>query len=498
MYKEFLCKTNLIKVSMILLALFIALISVVVKPALGQGNSVYSQSHKLQCSAGSRTVQAVYVDLKDPSIQMEAEAAGGQIGKVDSLANIASRCNAPNTEVLAAINGTFFSAYQGIPFPWGTIQSRGNFIHLGNIGTAIGFTRDNQVFMDSLYVSIRGGINGSYEWPNNWYAWGFNHHYNTPDAIAIFTPAYGATTGPHSYTSAVVENNLVTEIVQGQARIPANGYTIVFGDSKWLDRFQPGNEVNYKLEYNRTDFTQGMTAGQPISWEGVCTTIGAGPSLLKNGIITANGAAEGFTEGKITQNRGQRSFIGVRPDRVLVMGTVPNVSIRELAEVTQKLGLVDAMNLDGGASSGLYYRGKYLTTPGRLLSNALIVTRQKGASVPPIKVVLDGKPLTFDTQPVSEGGRTLVPMRAIFEALGATVQWDPSTNTAIAVRGERTVRLQIGARQAFIDDKAYDLEVPGRSAGGRILAPLRFVAEAFNADVSWDGGTQTVFIKSDS
>lgn len=497
MYKVFWGNKHVKKSGMVGSFILVLFLAVLLKPPVGQGASVDAQSHSLKCSFGTRNVQAVYIDLKDSSIKIEAEIAGGQIGKVDSLANIAARSKNANTEVVAAINGTFFSAYQGIPFPWGTIQSHGNFHHLGNTGTAVGFTRDNQFLMDSLYVSIKGGVNGSYEWPNNWYAWGFNHHYTTPDAIAIFTPAYGNTTGPHSYTSAVVENKRVVQIVQGQARIPANGYTIVFGDSRWLDCFKIGNELSYRLEYNRTDFSGGMRPGVPIAWENVYTTIGAGPSLLKNGSITANGAAEGFSEDKITTNRGQRSFIGIRPDRVLVMGTVPNVSIRELAEVAQKLGLTDAMNLDGGASSGLLYKGKYLTPPGRLLSNALVVTQQKGSTQKAvIRVLLDGKSLSFEVAPINESGRVLVPMRRIFESLGATVHWDSTNRTATAVRNDRTVRLQIGAEEAFINDQAYELDVPGKIVGGRTLAPLRFVGEAFGADVKWDGTTQTVIITS--
>jgi len=500
-YKVFWGNKHFEKIGMVGAFIFVLFLAVLLKPPAGQGASVDAQSHSLKCSFGTRNVQTVYIDLKDSSIQIEAEIAGGQIGKVDSLANIAARSKNANTEVVAAINGTFFSAYQGIPFPWGTIQSRGVYHHLGNTGASVGFTRDNQFLMDCLFISIKGGINGSYEWPNKWYAWGFNHHYTTPDALSIFTPAHGNTTGPHSYTSAVVENNRVTQIVQGEARIPANGYTIVFGDSMWLDCFKIGNELSYRLEYNRTDFSGSVKPGVPISWENAYTTIGAGPSLLKNGRITANGAAEGFTDPKITTNRGLRSFIGIRPDRVLVMGTVPNVSIRELAEVAQRLGLTDAMNLDGGASSGLLYKGKYLTTPGRLLSNGLVITQQKGTPqkatpTPVIRVLLDGKPLSFDTAPINDGGRILVPMGRIFEALGATVHWDSTSRTATAIRNDRTVRLQIGAREAFINDQPYKLDVPGKIVGGRTLAPLRFVGEAFGADVKWNGGTQTVTITS--
>ena len=143
-----------------------------------------------------------------------------------------------------------------------------------------------------------------------------------------------------------------------------------------------------------------------------------------------------------------------------------------------------------------------MTTPGRLLSNALVVTQQKGSTqqmatpAPVIRVLLDGKPLSFDTAPINDGGRILVPMRHIFEALGATVDWDPTSRTATAIRNDRTVRLQIGAREAFINDRAYKLDVPGKIVRGRTLVPLRFVGEAFGADVQWNGGTHTVIITS--
>ncbi|MBP1930908.1 phosphodiester glycosidase family protein [Ammoniphilus resinae] len=64
---------------------------------------------------------------------------------------------------------------------------------------------------------------------------------------------------------------------------------------------------------------------------------------------------QGFTEDKITKNAGQRSFIGKKADQTMIMGTVSGVTINELADIALKLGLTDAMNLDGGASSSLGY-----------------------------------------------------------------------------------------------------------------------------------------------
>lgn len=66
----------------------------------------------------------------------------------------------------------------------------------------------------------------------------------------------------------------------------------------------------------------------------------------------------------------------------------------------------------------------------------------------PIRVVINGRPLALEVAPVVQNGRTLVPMRAIFEALGARIHWDDATSTVTAYRRERAIVLQIGGRTA--------------------------------------------------
>lgn len=111
-------------------------------------------------------------------------------------------------------------------------------------------------------------------------------------------------------------------------------------------------------------------------------------------------------------------------------------------------------------------------------------------------VVVDGNPLSSDVPPIIEDGRTLAPLRAIFEALGANVQFDPVTNTVIATKGITTISLQIGSSQAKVNDKTIRLDVPARIINERTLVPLRFISEALGAIVDWDDVTQTVKITS--
>jgi len=119
--------------------------------------------------------------------------------------------------------------------------------------------------------------------------------------------------------------------------------------------------------------------------------------------------------------------------------------------------------------------------------------------VPPtaaISVILDNRPLTFDVSPQIVNGRTMVPMRAIFEALGATVVWDGATQTAIAKKGETEVSLTLGSLTPTVNGQIVTIDQPGVVIGGRMLVPLRFVAEAFGVTVDWDPATRIVNIKS--
>lgn len=113
-----------------------------------------------------------------------------------------------------------------------------------------------------------------------------------------------------------------------------------------------------------------------------------------------------------------------------------------------------------------------------------------------IKVYLDGKPLAFDVPPMIDSGRTLVPLRAIFEAMGAKVDWREDTRTVTAVKGNTTVVMKIGSTSPTVNGKTVALDVPAKIVKNRTLAPLRFVGEAFGGKVEWEASTRTVRITS--
>ena len=115
-----------------------------------------------------------------------------------------------------------------------------------------------------------------------------------------------------------------------------------------------------------------------------------------------------------------------------------------------------------------------------------------------ITITLNGKALpteNIDQPPIIENGRTLVPLRVIFEALGAEVTWEDATQTVGATRGDIKISLQIGSSEMKINDTVKTLDVPAKLLNSRTLVPVRAVAEAFGCKVGWDGVTNTVTIE---
>ena len=112
----------------------------------------------------------------------------------------------------------------------------------------------------------------------------------------------------------------------------------------------------------------------------------------------------------------------------------------------------------------------------------------------PISVYVNGEKLEFDVEPVLLNDRTMVPMRKIFETLGATVTWNGDTETASGVRNGIRVSVSIDNPKAFIDGKATTLDQPPVLLDGRTLVPLRAISEAFECEVLWYGDTKKIYI----
>ncbi|HEY4432144.1 MAG TPA: copper amine oxidase N-terminal domain-containing protein [Paenibacillus sp.] len=112
----------------------------------------------------------------------------------------------------------------------------------------------------------------------------------------------------------------------------------------------------------------------------------------------------------------------------------------------------------------------------------------------PISIIIDGVRLSTDQAPVMVNGRTMVPLRAIFEAFNATIKWNQKAQTVTATKDDTTIMLKIGSKTATINNKSVTLDVPGLNLKGRTMVPTRFVSEALGHEVGWNPKTQVVTI----
>ena len=110
-------------------------------------------------------------------------------------------------------------------------------------------------------------------------------------------------------------------------------------------------------------------------------------------------------------------------------------------------------------------------------------------------VRVNGHELSFDVPPEVINNRTMVPMRAIFERLGAVVNWNSSTQTVYAYRGNTNLSLTIGENYITANGRKIELDVPAILKDGRTLVPLRAVSECLNCVVDWNETEKCAYIK---
>ena len=130
------------------------------------------------------------------------------------------------------------------------------------------------------------------------------------------------------------------------------------------------------------------------------------------------------------------------------------------------------------ASNNQVWKGLKFVRKSSLLFVVIIIALLFVAPVQAAEISLQGEIVQ---------GRFLVPMRGIFEALGAEVSWDGDTRTVTGAKGDISVKLTIDSIEALVNNEVIELDVPATIIEGRTYVPTRFVSESLGADVSWDG-----------
>lgn len=117
-----------------------------------------------------------------------------------------------------------------------------------------------------------------------------------------------------------------------------------------------------------------------------------------------------------------------------------------------------------------------------------------------INLVVSGNAIECDQAPVIVEGRTLIPLRAVAESVGAEIEWLPETKTVHIGNALFDAKLIIGSNELEITNnltnttETKEIDVPAQIMNGRTMVPVRVIAENFGLDVDWDQDTRTVSI----
>ena len=231
--------------------------------------------------------------------------------------------------------------------------------------------------------------------------WYINTNPIDSSGVYLYTPEKGATLTLPEGKAITVQNNIITKVDLSAKTIsiPKDGYVIYYGKdvatSEYItDRFIIGKSVDFyhesTLKIDTENIIKNAVAGNQAAVATKAVTnvvspvngidlnlvedmISAGPFLVNNGLVITDYLSQGFTEAKIVSDANQRSALGITQDNKLILVTGSGLTMNQLAHIMKNLNCHKAMNLDGGASSGLYAKGKMITTPGRKLNTVLMI-----------------------------------------------------------------------------------------------------------------------------
>ena len=311
------------------------------------------------------TAHVLTVNTANPRVTVKSALVDDTLGHTAAFSKIVKDSGAA-----AAINGNFFAAYSSFKTPIGHVMVDGEFLY-GNSGvTSLGITADGELRIGrpALFIRIKPASGAA------WAAYELNTSSQTATGCTLYTPAYGKSVAIKTDGSLLtVRDGAIAEFravsTGTSVSIPAGGFVAFMGPKYTATNYfrtpTVGTAVTLEYYLHHED-AEGFTL------DGVESVISGAPRLVQDGEIVTTLEA-GFTEARFTTSSTPQTAVGVNAEGKLLLVSVPKATIQQMRELMLALGCVDAFNVDGGASCGMYYNGKYLATPGRELTVTLQV-----------------------------------------------------------------------------------------------------------------------------
>lgn len=312
------------------------------------------------------------VDTKNPRVKVKAALVDGTLGHTASFFQIVQSSG----NAALVMNANFFSVNNIFKTPLGNLMADGEFLYAGSGLSSLAVGKEGGLQIGRPVITARLDSAGE-----TWSVSEINTTEQHDDASILYTPAYGERV--HIQNGAwtlVVEDGLIAEFYSVTAgasvTIPAGGFVAYmgFGYAQSPDfRFpQKGEEI--QIHYEPREEAEGSPRAEAdFTLEGVESIISGAPRLVREGKMETM-LEEKFSGSRFTTLRTPRSAAGIDRSGKLVLVCVPDgATIGEMRRLMLDLDCVDALNLDGGASCALYYRGASLAVPTRELTCTLQV-----------------------------------------------------------------------------------------------------------------------------
>lgn len=272
---------------------------------------------------------------------------------------------------IAAVNASYFKPDSGSPL--GTSIIDGSIV-TGPLFKRVtfGVTHDNQFKMGKINLSgvikIGDRINLG--------LFNVNQPVFSRKAFSVFTDKWGRRTPytSHYYSHIVVYNNIVCYVKNSRVQIPKGGYVLVGPHSLFPRCIKVGDKVSYTTKIN------------PEGWNDIKFAVSGGPYLVRDGkkFIDKQNFSRSFL-----WNKSPRTAVGYTKAGTLILATVDGrvkgksegATMSELANIMYEMGCYQAMNLDGGTSTQMVYKGNIVNTPlvsgGAKVTNGLLIIMPK-------------------------------------------------------------------------------------------------------------------------
>ncbi len=490
------------------LAIFFAILILIAlpKPIYASTGGVINTTAKI----GNSTAQLVYIDN---GLTGEVALANNSVVSDQNTKDIIA---SKGKKVVVAVNGGYFNAYYkpgNISYPdncprvYATIVKDSRIINNGSdqqVAT-LGFSPTGQAYIDRVALSPTIIINGKKIKP-----WGVNRWSESPAFITHFTDEMTLpVTCSEDAKLVIVKSGRVAEIRDGGTfTVPTNSDVLVYSRSMYeyrasIEDFPSiGDGVQFVIESTPTKH------GKEI-WDNIHHAVSVGPTILLNGQNVVG--QDLVTDPKQSADAvNQKSFAAIMNDGRLLLGTCV-ASYNQTANYLQSIGAVDAMSLDGGASSMLYKDGKFLQPAGRKLSNIIVLLEKpvmpETSTTISSKVLVNSKEIAFDAYNI--GGYTYFKLRDLAHVLNGTekqfeVGWDgqrislelgmPYTPTGGEMKAAPRGKAVKNTATIYIDGKQVNLMA--YLISGFNYFKLRDIAERINFGVGWNEDNKTVTINT--